>query len=145
MRMETNSRSRNKLISRIDVSAFASVTIVLIAVVILSAMSTGVPFHSNLPRVSHPAIILGQSRPDAIVISVFGNGEVWYRKEQITLAGISSRISAQAKNGHRINRVYIEADGRAKCRLVTDVLSEIQKAGVVNVSFVVSPWSGLPH
>jgi biopolymer transport protein ExbD len=89
MRVSANSRSSTKLISRIDVDSFASVLIVLIAVALLSAMSVGVPFHSNLPRVSHPAIILGLSRPDAIVISVFRNGEVWYGKEQITTAEVS--------------------------------------------------------
>jgi len=136
--MDRNPRS-STLISSVNISAFASVMIVLIAVVILSAMSVGVPFHGNLPRVSHPAIILGLSRPDAIVISIFPNGGVWYGKERITTAEGSSKI------GHRVNRVYVAADGRAKYRLVSDVLDEIHKAGVVNASFVVSPWSALPH
>jgi biopolymer transport protein ExbD len=124
---------------------FASVTIVLIATVLLTAMSVGAPFHSPLPRVHQPEIILGVTRKDAIIISVYRNGEVWFRNERITASLVSTKIQDHSQKGGTPKRVYVEADGYAKYQLVSEVLDQIRAAGIENVSFVVSPWSGLPH
>jgi biopolymer transport protein ExbD len=140
------SRARSgRLISIVDIKVFASVLIVLLAIVLLSAESVGVPFHSSLPRVSHPSIVLGASRKDAIVISVHRSGEVWFGNERVSTPLIPAKIRERLAKGNVANRVYVEADARSNYRLVSGVLAAIRESGVDNVSFLVSPWSGLPR
>jgi biopolymer transport protein ExbD len=58
---------------------------------------------------------------------------------------VSTKIQDHSQKGGTPKRVYVEADGYAKYQLVSEVLDQIRAAGIENVSFVVSPWSGLPH
>lgn len=78
-----------------------------------------------------------------VIISVSRNGDVWLGSEQIMVSSVAERIRYQSSKFGPPKRIYVKADAYAKYRSVTAVLEQVRAAGIENVSFIASPWSGL--
>jgi biopolymer transport protein ExbD len=129
-----------KRITRIDVTAFASVMIVLAFTMLLVVMSEN-PFHHgvgpDLPKVESPIKMWGANRRDALMVAImrdgkvfFGNDLVWPREK---LAGqIRQRLTEAVEK-----KIYIRADARVPYGVVGQVLDSISVAGVERVGFLV--------
>jgi len=131
-----STRRRPKLISNIDVAAFASVLVVLMAVWMLP---TGLPSHgvtADLPKVAHPISMPHSRREDAITITVLHNGDIFFGKDFVRGYRFSERIRERVRNGSEPT-IYIRADARCKYLNVKGVLDEIHSSGVEHVVFLV--------
>ena len=125
--------------SNIDVSAFASVLVVLVALWMLPGLFTrsrtdGVS--ADPPKVMHPIAVAHADREDAILIAVMRDGEIFFGSERVHPCGLSDRIRQKIKAGSE-PVVYIRADARCKYRDVKDVLDEIPSSGLEHVVFLV--------
>ena len=128
-----------KLISNIDVSAFASIMVVLVAIFIFrSGAHIDLPSHPvvDLAKVTHPILIPHASREDAITIVVKRNGDIFFGNDFVHPYRLSGRIRESVKRGSEPT-IYIRADARCKYRGVKDVLDEIHSSGVEHVVFLV--------
>ena len=130
--------STSRLISRIDVSAFASILVVLLALWMFPAeMFVDLPRHvADLPTVDHPILVPHARREDAILIAIMRNGDIFFDNDRVSSYAVSDQIHIKVKNGSE-RVVFIRADARAKYRSVEDVLDEVQLSGVEHVVFVV--------
>jgi biopolymer transport protein TolR len=124
----------------IDVSAFASILVVLLALWMLPArIFADLPVHgvtADLPKVGHPIPVPHARREDAILIAIMRNGDIFFLNERVRSYTLAGRIRTSVKNGSE-RVVYIRADARAKYRSVEDVLDEVRSSGVQHVVFVV--------
>jgi biopolymer transport protein TolR len=140
MRVNANSRFSNKLISRIDVSAFASIMLFLFVLLMLTNANVGFVGHGvsvALVRVTHPILVPHAQREDAITIAINRQGDIFVGRDLIrSYSSIPDRIRESIKHGSE-STIYIRADARTKYWNVKDVLDEIHSAGVEKIVFVV--------
>jgi len=131
--------STSRLISRIDVSAFASILVVLLVLCMIPGDGfVDLPGHgvtADLPKVGHPILIPHARREDAILIAIMRNGDIFFDNDRVSSYAVSDRIRIRVKNGSE-RVVYIRADRRAKYRSVEDVLDQVQSSGLVHVVFL---------
>ena len=138
--MRPKIRSSPKLISKLDVSAFAAVMLFLVALfIILTGTHTYLPAQVpvDLPKVAHPRAVPHAQREDAMIISVMRNGDVFFGNDIIPPEILHLRISNAVKNGSE-GVAYINADGRAKYKWVAGVVDEVSLSGLPTVVFLVN-------
>src|ERR1700722_13272973 len=130
MRMRTNPRQGSKLMSSIDVSAFASIIVVLVAMFAMPAsvvIDGGIAV--DLPKVLHPKLVPNALREDAIIVWVMRNGDVFLGNDRVAPDELPGRIRERVSRGSK-RTVYIRADARSKYRNVKEVLDETHSAGI---------------
>jgi biopolymer transport protein ExbD len=119
-------KARIEIIPLIDVIFFLLATFVLFTLSLNRIMSVPV----NLPIASDKA-----SPPDdtSVTIQVSDQGACYWNKELINLSEISGRI-AHYKTQVSEPRILITGDSRAKFGITVQVLDEVRKAGIQQVS-----------
>ena len=129
---------RPNVISRIDVSAFASVLVVLLTICMIPGEGDliGHGVTADLPKVDHPILVPHARREDVSMIGVMRNGDIFFENDRVHSHALSDQIRLKVKNGSE-PVVYIRADARAKYRSVEDVLDEVHSSGVEHVVFLV--------
>lgn len=128
-----------KLFCQIDVSALASIMIVLVLIMLFSVWLT--PTHhgigADVPKVSHSIPMPRSQREDAIVITIMRDGSVYFGADKVSPDQVRSKILDRLKDGSVERKVYIRADGRAWYRTVKEVLDGMRAAGIERVAFLV--------
>jgi biopolymer transport protein ExbD len=129
------------LIANIDVSAVASVLLVLFA---LSAPPLAFFFPRgyvpvDLAKVSHPKPVAHALREDAIMISVRRNGDIYFDHDWTPSLPwvLDTRIRESLKNRSEAI-VYIHADARCKYHDVKSILDAVYSSGVDHVVLLVT-------
>ena len=123
---------------------FASVTalVMFVMFVLLLAFMTearpdsgGVPV--NAPKVLHPVSMPGGNREDAMTITIFRDGQVYFRSDRVSdLSELPTKIKAYLKDPDVEHKVYIKADARARWGTVKLVLQGVHDAGIARVAFL---------
>jgi len=138
--MHARSRAKSKLIANIDVSAFASILLVLFALFAppLAFFFPRGYMPVDLAKVSHPRPVPHARRDDAIVISVRRNGDIYFDHDWAPSLPwvLDTRIRESLKNGSEAI-VYIDADARCKYQTVKSVLDAVYSSGVDHVVLLV--------
>jgi biopolymer transport protein ExbD/biopolymer transport protein TolR len=126
-----------KPISKIDVSAFGSVLLFLLALFMVPGlMYVDLPRNLvDLPKVGHPISVPHARREDAILVAIMRNGDVFLDGHRVFYGGLPDRIRMKLKNGSE-GIVYVQADTRGKYRDVKDVLDQVRSSGVQHVVFL---------
>jgi biopolymer transport protein ExbD len=121
----------------IDVTGFASIMVVLLALMMAPHMSITHSWHLivDLPKVSHFSTQWRAMREDAITITVTHDGKLFFRSEQVPLERLSSLIVAGLGEGAD-RKVYVYADARAQYGVVQEALQKVREAGVENITFI---------
>jgi len=133
-----------KLICRIDASALVAVLFVLILHLLLIQGSTHEGVSVDLPKVVFPRAMRGAGRDDAMLVSVFRDGKVFFGNELINSGELSAKIR-QFLSSRPERRVYVSADARVRYSAVLDVLEGVRSAGIENVSFFVEQCRNRPR
>ena len=89
----------------------------------------------HLATVNHATPLLHANREDAMHVYILRDGSFYFGNSMVALNEIPRRIHEQVTGGAE-RRVYLQADGRAKYGDVKQVLDEVRKAGIENVSFL---------
>src|ERR1700722_3534518 len=101
-----------KLFCRVDVTAFAGVMVLLVAIFLLPARF-GVDLPNarsvDLAKVSHPVAMRASNRGDALLVAVERDGRVWLGSYPINPSELPSRIREAVSQGAE-RKVYIRAD-----------------------------------
>jgi len=128
-----------RLFRGIDVSALASILVVL--ALVLLAVAWMPPTHHaysvDLAHVVHPAPMPGAKRDDAMIITVTRNGLVSFGGDHVAPADLPAKIQDRLRDRGGERRVYIRADLRAKWGAVKLVLDGVRSAGILRVAFLV--------
>jgi biopolymer transport protein ExbD len=126
-----------KLLCRIDTAGFASIMVVLLAVMIVAG-STQRPqwVGADLPRISHTVLMPNALREDALFVTVLRDGSVFFGADKLTPADLPGKIDGRLKDGSVERKVYLRIDGRARYGTVKQVLDGIRATGIERVGIL---------
>jgi len=130
-------RRRTPSRSAIEVSAFASVILALLA--LLMGPSFQVDFPVQIPvdmaHTNHSTPQQDARRDDALVIAVARDGEIYLANTRVRPAELS-KLLQQSMRDRAQKTVYVKADARAKYSDIEVVLNQIRESGLQNVVFL---------
>jgi biopolymer transport protein ExbD len=121
----------------IDVTGFAAIMVVLLAIMMTPHMSITQVRHLvvDLPKVSHASTQWRAMREDAITITVSLDGKLFFRSDRVSFERLSSLIRDGLQGGAE-HKVYVYADARAQYGVVQEALQKIREAGIENIAFI---------
>jgi biopolymer transport protein ExbD len=127
----------SKLICRIDVSGFVAVMLFFF---IMLALPYSILVHPknvyvDLPKAAHSVSLPGAGREDALVISVFRDGQFFFETQRVSLDELAIKLRQRIKD-HAPRTAYINADARCKYLAVQGVLESVRAAGIEKVAFL---------
>ena len=125
-----------RLICSIDVTAFASVMVVLFVFVWAPTWGPSHHWGPDLPKVSHPVSMWGANREDALVVMVMRTGDVFFGNEKLPTEQLPDKIRERIRQGAE-RKVYIEVDERARYGHVAEVLDSVRAVGIEKIGFLV--------
>lgn len=134
------SRRSLKLFSEFNTLQFASVMALVVFVLLLIFMTETRPhggMAADLPKVLQPVPMQGANREDAMTITIFRDGKVFFRSDQVIGSeDLQRKISEYLKDPEVERKVYIRADMRVYWGTVKRVLESIRSAGILRVAFL---------
>jgi biopolymer transport protein TolR len=133
-----NRASSVKRICKIDVTAFASVMLVLVFTMMIAVILNW-PHHGagvDLPRVWHPIEMRGANREDAIIVGISRDGRIYFDNERVAAEELLPKITEQLGHGAE-RKVYIKADRHVGYGTVSAVLDGVRSSGVEKIAFLV--------
>jgi biopolymer transport protein TolR len=146
-----HSRS-SQLICRIDVSAFLSIQVALLAMFMVHVSAVrhyGVS--EALAEINHPTPTPRAYEEGAILVAVHRDGKVFFGQDRISPEFLPDKIRQAVRQGSE-RKIYIKADARARYGDVSKVLESVRSAGVENIAFLVEqrkpqpvPWTSPRH
>lgn len=129
----------NQLLCAIDVTAFASVMLVLLWLFMFRGVDEH-PGHRwtavDMPKAVHAISMRGADREDAMVVAITRNGKIFFRSEQIIPDQLPAKIREAVSQGAE-RKVYTSSDARAKYSWVVEVVDNVQSAGIEKIGFLV--------
>jgi biopolymer transport protein TolR len=133
----TTRKKRAPLLSMIDVSAFASV---MLALLFLMMFGLGYPMHPRTAPVDmsvtqHSTLQPGARREDALEVAIARDGAAYFRNHRILPADLPNALREAARKGAE-KTVYVKADARAKYGDVKAVLDQIRQSGLQDITFL---------
>ena len=133
-------RRSPKLICSINMTAFLAIQVVLLFLMMADTQPHGRFSHGggvdvDRPKVAHPVAMLGAQRDDATIVAIKRDGQVFVNTDQVEADGVAPKIRAAMSRGGE-QKVYINADSRARYKDVREVLDGIQAAGVERIAFL---------
>jgi biopolymer transport protein TolR len=90
---------------------------------------------ANYPIGPHAVLQPGARREDAIRISVFRDGQIYFRNTRAIANDLADLITGAVKDGAE-KKVYIAADARVRNRDVEVVLDQVRTAGITRVAIL---------
>jgi biopolymer transport protein TolR len=141
--MLSNRASSPKPICKIDVTAFASFMVFLVALMMVTTPSPPHGVAVYLPKVWHPIGMGRANRDDVLVVAVLRDGQIFFGGGRVRPEGLVAKISERLAHGAK-REVYIRADARSRYGTVSAVLDGIRAAGVERVGIVVDQKRGIP-
>jgi biopolymer transport protein ExbD len=143
--MPNQSQRSSKLFSGIDATAFASILVVLLFVVLIAEGMTYNPHHgvsADLPKVMHPVPMPGALREDGMQVCIMRDGKVYFGVERIDAFALQAKVEDRLRDRGVERKVYIIVDQRARWGTVKQVLDAVRSAGVIRVAFLVDQRRG---
>jgi biopolymer transport protein TolR len=123
-------------ICKIDVTAFASVMVFLVALMMVATPSRSHGVAVDLPKVWHPIGMWRANREDTLILGVMRDGQIFFGSDRVRPEGLAAKINECLARGAK-REVYIRADARARYGRVSAVLDGIRAAGVERVGILV--------
>lgn len=136
---------------RIDTTTYSVAFQGLLFVMLVVAMAVPTPHHGtgvDLPKVSHPVLMRGAEREDALIVGVMKDGKVYFGNDRFSVDLLAAKLRERLKHtGQR--KVYVRADARARFGTVREVADQISRAGLTNMAFLTDQRkptaSAIPH
>jgi len=118
-----------KINSNINVTPMVDVMLVLLIIfmVITPMLVNSVPV--DLARTSNPIAMPDAGRPDAVILSVMRDGQMFLGSESVTSESLVQRILATMAT-RADKTVFIRADARARYGLIVGAVDNLRSAGV---------------
>jgi biopolymer transport protein ExbD len=114
--MPSQSQRSSKLFSGSDATAFASILVVLLFVVLIAEGMTYNPHHgvsADLPKVMHPVPMPGALGQDVMQVCIMRDGKVYFGVERIDAFTLQAKVEDRLRDRGVERKVYIIVDQRA--------------------------------
>ena len=122
-------------ISEINVTPFVDVMLVLLIVFMITAplLTTGLSI--KLPEASSP-VLEGNDEP--LILSIDSNKDIFLSDRKIDLLNLKTKLSLIYQS-NPTTRIFVRADQTIRYSILINVINEVTKAGLQNISLVTLP------
>jgi biopolymer transport protein TolR len=134
---------RSNITSHINVTPMVDVMLVLLIIfmVITPMLTNSVPV--DLAKTSNPLAMPDAGRPDAVVLSVMRDGQMFLGSESVTSESLVRRIlGTMATRADKT--VFIRADARARYGFLVAAVDDLRSAGVDQLGLLTEQRSSIP-
>jgi biopolymer transport protein ExbD len=132
----TTRKKRTALRTSIDLSAFLSVMLALLFIVMFGNVY---PTHRHslvdMPVTRHSTMQPGAERDDSLTVVVTRDGRIYFGNARFSPTDLPNALR-DASSGSTEKTVYVKADARAKYGDVKAVLNLIRQSGLQNITFL---------
>ena len=132
-----------KINSNINVTPMVDVMLVLLIIfmVITPMLRPGV--RVDLARTSNPIAMSDASKPEALILSVMRDGQMFLGSERVTGDALSRKVRDTMAN--RVNKiVYVRADARARYGVLVEAVDDVRSAGIDQLGLLTEQRSFIP-
>ena len=121
--------------SSINVTPMVDVMLVLLIIfmVITPMLQKGV--NVELAKTNNPIAMEDADKEDAVLIAVERDGKVYFDTEEISPDQLTAKVADKLQN-RADKKVFINADARARYKMVVDVVDNVRGAGVDQVGLL---------
>jgi biopolymer transport protein ExbD/biopolymer transport protein TolR len=133
----------SKINSNINVTPMVDVMLVLLIIfmVITPMLHPGVPV--DLARTTNPIAMSDASKPDALILSVMRDGQMFLGSERVTGDALTRKV--RDTMAARANKtVYVRADARARYGTLVNAVDDLRSAGVDQLGLLTEQRSHVP-
>jgi biopolymer transport protein ExbD len=120
----------DKPYDEINITPMLDLAYVLLVIFILMTTATVQGIKASLPRGSNAPKSNAEKKVKAITVD--NSGKIFYEREEVTLAGLESRLT-DAKAANPNVPVIIKGDSATQYQCVTDVLGVVVKLDITQV------------
>ena len=130
-----NPQRQQSMLSDINVTPMVDVMLVLLVIFIMTA-----PMFTHAVRLELPATAATRSHqlPGAIMITIDGEGVVYWDEDEVDLAQLSQRM-AQASGTVPAPELQLRADRNTRYEIVAQVMATAQIHGLSKIGFITQP------
>lgn len=128
----TNSRSRNHLVSEINVTPLVDVMLVLLIIFMITSPMLVSGVNVDLPETT-ASPVSGQDEP--LVISINNKGELYLLETKVNRQNLAKKLASITKE-KKDTRIFVRGDKNVSYGEVVAVVAEIHAAGFSKVALV---------
>ena len=132
-----------KINSNINVTPMVEVMLVLLIIfmVITPMLAHGVPV--DLAKTTNPIAMSDAGRPDALILSVMRDGQMFLGSERVTGESLTQKVRDTVVN--RLDKtVYVRADARARYGSLVAAVDDLRSAGIDQLGLLTEKRSYFP-
>lgn len=97
----------------------------------------------EMARTSNPMEMADANRPDALILSVMRDGQMFLGNERVTGEALTQKVRDQVIN--RANKtVYVRADARARYGSLVAAVDDLHSAGIDQLGLLTEQRSSIP-
>ena len=138
------SRARPMPMSRINVTPFVDVMLVLLIVFMIAAplLSIGIPI--ELPK-SDDSVSLPADQ-QILTVSVTKEGRVFLQDTEVDIDELRQQLQARhkAQNNNDVGSIYVRGDSQAQYGVMAEIIAIVKASGFRRVGFITETKSSLP-
>ena len=130
--MRLRRKSRNKLVSDINVAPFVDVMLVLVVIFMVAAPLLSFGIEIDIPEASLEPI--NETR-DPMIVSIDGDGQIFFGEVPIPAEEVEQKLSAVHERNEDV-QIFLRADRNLTYERVMGVVDMIKQAGLTKVALV---------
>jgi len=134
----------SKINSNINVTPMVDVMLVLLIIfMVITPMLRPHGAPVDLAKTRNPIAMSDAGRPDALIVSVMRDGQMFLGNERVTGDSLTQKVRDTVVN--RVNKtVYLRADARARYGTLVDAVDGLRSAGVDQLGLLTEQRSSIP-
>jgi biopolymer transport protein ExbD len=125
----------SQLLNGIDNLALLSFYLILLIIFMTAPSRAHDGWALDLARTDHAAAMPSARREDAILISVYRDGNIFFGTHQIRSDDLPASIRESVRHGSE-RKVYLKVDARAKYADAALVIDQVAVVGIQNVGII---------
>jgi len=121
--------------SQINITPMVDVMLVLLIIFMVAAPMLTQGVNVDLPDANAPQL---RQQVEPLVISIRQNGDIFMQKNKVDVNQVAPRIAAMRKAKPKLP-VFIRGDAKTPYEFVARVMSDLESAGIKEISLVTEP------
>ncbi len=135
MQTEAAEKTTGRTYRNVFVLSMIGVVVAVLIIFLSITPPLATPVQPDLPKVSNAVSVKQALRRDAMQISIWRDGRIFFGSEQVGLKDIPALIRMNLESGAE-RKVYIKADANAEYGKVAQVAEAVRAAGIQNIVFL---------
>lgn len=131
-------RSRNRMVSEINVTPLVDVMLVLLIIFMVATPMMIQGIDVQLPEVAaHPI----SSEPERVVVGITATGETYVNDTKVDMESLGLAVSLRNKGLSENEGVILKADRKVEYGVVAQAMGTLRKSGIERIGMVTEPMN----